>query len=166
MGAPRRPHSCNRVPSQVQPLQRASGRFEGPRSNPESWALIMAGPCAYIQHYDEPGIPVDIRFRLAPPPPQLFDMDLERMHLDLYRSKYLTPDDFLTDIRKIVHNATVRVEEDPERLFRAQAMLTAAEVSIQDFEPQFRMECERMAVASWPYGNRENNAFVSVTHLC
>lgn len=76
--------------------------------------------------------------------PQLFDMDLERMHVDLYKSKYLTPDDFLDDIRKIVHNASIRADEDPERLFRAQAMLTAAEVSIQDFDPQFRLECQRM----------------------
>ncbi|KAI0786557.1 hypothetical protein C8Q75DRAFT_721352 [Abortiporus biennis] len=77
--------------------------------------------------------------------PQLFDMDLERMNIDLYKSKYLTPSDFLDDIRKIVHNATVRAEEDPERLFRAQAMLTAAEVSVQDFDHPFRLECERMA---------------------
>lgn len=81
-----------------------------------------------------------------PPEPPLFDMDLERMNVELYKSRYLTPDDFLDDIRKIVHNANVRINEDPERLFRAQAMLTAAEVSIQDFDPQFRMECQRMAV--------------------
>ena len=77
--------------------------------------------------------------------PQLFDVDLERMHLDLYRDKYLTPDEFLDDIRKIVHNANVRANDDPERLFRAQAMLTAAEVSVQDFDVNFRMECQRMA---------------------
>ena len=77
--------------------------------------------------------------------PQLFDVDLERMHIELYRDKYLTPDEFLDDIRKIVHNANVRVEEDPERLYRAQAMLTAAEVSCQDFDANFRLECERMA---------------------
>ncbi|OJT10605.1 hypothetical protein TRAPUB_12904 [Trametes pubescens] len=81
-----------------------------------------------------------------PPQPPLFDMDLERMNVELYKSRYLTPDDFLDDIRKIVHNANVRINEDPDRLFRAQAMLTAAEVSIQDFDPQFRMECQRMAV--------------------
>ncbi|KAI0640579.1 AAA-domain-containing protein [Trametes meyenii] len=81
-----------------------------------------------------------------PPEPVLFDMDLERMNLELYKSRYLTPDDFLDDIRKIVYNANVRINEDPERLFRAQAMLTAAEVSIQDFDPQFRMECQRMAI--------------------
>ncbi|CDO76348.1 hypothetical protein BN946_scf185011.g12 [Trametes cinnabarina] len=81
-----------------------------------------------------------------PPEPPLFDMDLERMNVELYKSRYLTPEDFLDDIRKIVHNANVRINEDPERLFRAQAMLTAAEVSIQDFDPQFRLECQRMAI--------------------
>ncbi|EJF60052.1 AAA-domain-containing protein [Dichomitus squalens LYAD-421 SS1] len=77
--------------------------------------------------------------------PPLFDMDLERMNVELYKGRYLTPDDFLDDIRKIVHNASVRINEDPERLFRAQAMLTAAEVSCQDFDPQFRLDCQRMA---------------------
>ncbi|KAI0915549.1 hypothetical protein AcV5_003736 [Taiwanofungus camphoratus] len=77
--------------------------------------------------------------------PQLFDMDLERMHIELYKSRYLTPEDFLDDIRKIVHNANVRSYEDQERLYRAQAMLTAAEVSVQDFDPHFRLECQRMA---------------------
>ncbi|KAI8984851.1 AAA-domain-containing protein [Trametes punicea] len=83
---------------------------------------------------------------VIPSEPPLFDMDLEKMNVELYKSRYLTPDDFLDDIRKIVHNANVRIHEDPERLFRAQAMLTAAEVSIQDFDPQFRLECQRMAV--------------------
>ncbi|CAL1716188.1 unnamed protein product [Somion occarium] len=78
--------------------------------------------------------------------PPLFDMDLELMHTELYKSKYLTPDDFLDDIRKIVHNASVFANEDAERLYRAQAMLTAAEVSIQDFDAQFRVECQRTAV--------------------
>jgi ATPase family AAA domain-containing protein 2 len=77
--------------------------------------------------------------------PQLYDVDLERMHVDLYRDKYLTPDDFVVDIRKIVHNANVRVNEDPERLFRAQAMLITAEVSILDFDANFQLECQRIA---------------------
>ncbi|KAG1724920.1 AAA-domain-containing protein [Suillus lakei] len=82
-----------------------------------------------------------------PQEPQLFDMDLERMHVDLYKGKYLTPHDFLEDINKIVFNAAARVHQDPtgDRLYRAQAMLTAAEVSIQDFDAQFKHECQRMA---------------------
>lgn len=78
--------------------------------------------------------------------PRIFDMDLEKMNAELYKGKYLTPGDFLDDIRKIVHNATTRMHEDSDRLFKAHAMLTAAEVSIHDFEPQLKADCERMAV--------------------
>ncbi|RDX41221.1 AAA-domain-containing protein [Lentinus brumalis] len=85
-----------------------------------------------------------VQEQLALEPP-LMDMDLERMNVELYKGRYLTPEDFIDDIRKIVHNASVRAHEDPERLFRAQAMLTAAEVSIQEFDPQFKLECHRMA---------------------
>ena len=77
--------------------------------------------------------------------PTLFDMDLERMHADLYKGKYVVPQDFLDDVQKIVHNADIRMQEDPERFYKAQAMLTAAQVSINDFDPQLRLECDRMA---------------------
>ena len=81
-----------------------------------------------------------------PPKPRLYDMDLERVHVELYRNKYLTPSDFLHSIRKIVHNAEVCAIDDLERLHKAQAMLTATEVSLNDFDQAFRLECERMAV--------------------
>ena len=92
----------------------------------------------------EPVIVVD---QPPPPPrPHLYDMDLERAHVELYRNRYLTPFDFLQDIRKIVHNAEVCAIDDLERLYKAQAMLTATEVSLNDFDQGFRLECERMAV--------------------
>jgi hypothetical protein len=50
-------------------------------------------------------------------------MDLEKMHVNLYKRKYLTPHDFLDDIRKIVHNAHLRIAEDMERFYKAQAMV-------------------------------------------
>lgn len=81
-----------------------------------------------------------------PQGPHLYDMDLERMHVELHKNRYLTPQDFLNDVGKMVHNAVVCQSEDLERLHRAQAMYTATEVSIQDFDVQFRTECERMAV--------------------
>ena len=83
-----------------------------------------------------------------PPPskPHLYDMDLERIHVELYRNKYLTPLDFLHNIQKIVHNAEVCAADDLERLHKAQAMLTATEVSLNDFDQTFRLECERMSV--------------------
>ena len=90
-----------------------------------------------------------VQLQVQPPtqllPPPLYDMDLERMHVDLYKGKYLTPQYFLDDILKIVHNATVRVNEDGERLHKARAMLIAAEVSMQEFDPHFKLECQRMA---------------------
>jgi len=77
--------------------------------------------------------------------PPLYDMDLERMHAELFKGRYLTPHDFLDDVHKMVHNASVRSYEDSDRLYKAQAMYTATEVSIQEFDPQLRLECERMA---------------------
>ncbi|THH29570.1 hypothetical protein EUX98_g4627 [Antrodiella citrinella] len=77
--------------------------------------------------------------------PQLFDMDLERMHINLYRDRYLTPDDFLDDVRKIVRNAEIRAEQDPERFLRAQAMFTATRLSLSDIDAHFKVECERMS---------------------
>lgn len=77
--------------------------------------------------------------------PALFDMDLERMHTELFKGRYLTPQDFLDDVGKMVHNANVRSQYDLDRLHKAQAMFTAAQVSIQEFDPQLRLECERMA---------------------
>ena len=68
------------------------------------------------------------------------------MHAELFKGRYLTPQDFLDDIGKMVHNANVLSHEDSDRLYRAQAMFTAAQVSIQEFDPQLRLECERMAV--------------------
>lgn len=75
----------------------------------------------------------------------LFDVDLEKMHSELFKGRYLTTQDFMDDIGKIVHNAKIRANEDMDRFYKAQAMFTAAQVSIQDFDPHFRLECERMA---------------------
>ncbi|KZT35228.1 AAA-domain-containing protein [Sistotremastrum suecicum HHB10207 ss-3] len=80
---------------------------------------------------------------------KFFNMDLEKIHSELYKDRYLTPDDFLEDIQKIVKNA--RLAEvvfepfDPDRKYRAEALLTAAQVHYHDFDPLFRAECERMA---------------------
>lgn len=78
--------------------------------------------------------------------PPLYDVDLDTMMNGLYKGRYLTPQEFLDDVGKMVHNANVRAYEDVDRLHKAQAMFTAAQVSIQEFDPQLRQECERMAV--------------------
>jgi hypothetical protein len=82
----------------------------------------------------------------APTRPQLHNMDLEKIHSELYKSKYLTPADFLLDVAKIRENAERRRHEDGERALRANALYIAAEVSLLDVEPQLKLECERMAV--------------------
>ena len=77
--------------------------------------------------------------------PKLYDMDLEKMHDELYRGRYLTPQDFLDDVAKMLRNAQSRAHEDVDRLHKAQAMYTFAEVSILEFDAALCMECERMA---------------------
>jgi len=110
--------------------------------------MIPVDPPQVNGHAVEGQEPVIVVEQPPPPPPKprLYDMDLERVHVELYRNKYLTPFDFLHDIRKIVHNAEVCVIDDLERLHKAQAMLTATEVSLNDFDQTFRMDCERMAI--------------------
>ncbi|KAG8900837.1 hypothetical protein FRB99_005742 [Tulasnella sp. 403] len=73
-----------------------------------------------------------------------FDMDLEKMHAKLYYGGYLTPKEFLEDILKIVANAEVE-PIDNERLFKAQAMYHSTNATLLSWEPQFAIECERMA---------------------
>ena len=102
--------------------------------------MIPIDPPQVNGHAIEGQEPVVVVEQPPPPPPkpQLYDMDLERIYVELYRDKYLTPVDFLHNIRKIVHNAEVCAGDDLERLYKAQAMLTATEVNLND--------CERMAV--------------------
>ena len=114
----------------------------------ETQQMIPADPPQTNGHVVEGQEPVII-VEQPPPPlprPHLYDMDLERVHVELYRNKYLTPFDFLHDIQKIVHNAEVCAMDDLDRLHKAQAMLTATEVSLNDFDQTFRLDCERMAV--------------------
>ena len=56
------------------------------------------------------------------------------------------PQDFLDVVGTIVHNADVLSHEDLDRLYKAQAMFTVAQVSIQEFDPQLNVECEQMTV--------------------
>ena len=66
----------------------------------------------------------------------LFDMDLERMNVELYKRCYLMINDFLEDIGKVGNNVNNQLNEGPERLFPAQARLTATKVSVQEFGQQ------------------------------
>ncbi|KAF5371995.1 hypothetical protein D9615_008134 [Tricholomella constricta] len=106
---------------------------------------VVNGPVNGIVHHHEEQPQEQQQQMAVIQLPPLFDIDLEKMHSELFKGRYLTPQDFLDDIGKMVHNANAR-PEDLDRLYKSQAMFTAAEVSIQEFDPQFRLECERMAV--------------------
>ncbi|KAH0586853.1 hypothetical protein H2248_005697 [Termitomyces sp. 'cryptogamus'] len=113
--------------------------------HPEETLHVNGAPNGIIHHHEEQQQQQQQQVDVIQLPP-LFDMDLERMHSELFKGRYLTPQDFLDDVGKILHNADVRSYEDMDRLYKAQAMFTAAQVSIQEFDLQFRLECERMAV--------------------
>ncbi|CAE7159986.1 unnamed protein product [Rhizoctonia solani] len=84
---------------------------------------------------------------LVPKPVNIFDMDLEKMHVKLYYVGYLTGEEFLQDVHQIVRNAEITANEgDSDRLFKAQQMANAARMLLNGWEPQFKLECERMAV--------------------
>lgn len=76
---------------------------------------------------------------------KIYNIDLERIQKYLYRGKYLTPQEFLEDLAKIVYNATV-YGNDNDRSVKAQMMYTTAQVFINELDTHFRLECDRMAV--------------------
>ncbi|KAG8735056.1 hypothetical protein FRC10_011021 [Ceratobasidium sp. 414] len=103
-----------------------------------------------IEHVD-PADPPQSQVSPAPPPAapapiKFHDMDLEKMHYKLYYIGYLTGDEFLNDLGKMVNNAELDARHDPDRLYKAQSMLNTARLMLHGWEPQFRAECERMAV--------------------
>ncbi|KAF7331024.1 AAA-domain-containing protein [Mycena venus] len=124
---------------QNQPVEVVTTRVEV-QADPNGIVDIMEQDHVVVPQSQAPPVPpVENR-------PELYDMDLERMHTQLYKGRYLTPQDFLDDVGKIVHNAASRQAEDVERLYKAQAMFNATQVSIFEFDPQLKVECERMAV--------------------
>ncbi|KAL1747783.1 hypothetical protein HDZ31DRAFT_31149 [Schizophyllum fasciatum] len=136
---PPAPQPVQQAAESVEIHQRQNGVIEITEQREEIQTAAVNGMEGVVEQSAAPAPPP------PPPPPRLYDIDLERMHSELYRGRYLTPQDFLDDVGRIVHNADVRQHEDLDRLHKAQAMYTATEVSIQEFEPSFRLECERMA---------------------
>lgn len=116
-----------------------------PPAQPHTNGVIdITGDIPATQPLEQQEAPAVQQVMLQRPP--LYDMDLDKMHSLLYKGHYLTPQSFLDDVGKMVHNADVRAHEDLDRLHKAQAMFTAAQVSMLEFDATFRMECERMAV--------------------
>lgn len=78
-------------------------------------------------------------------------VDLDSMHMDLYKGYYLTPDDFLDDILRIQANAEVNslLESDVEAPIKAGQMVNHSKVMIdQTFDEAFRAECAKMSQRS------------------
>lgn len=76
------------------------------------------------------------------------NVDLDSMHMDLYKGFYHTPDDFLADILRIQANAEINalLENDAEAPVKAGQMLNHSKVMIdQTFDVQFKTDCARMA---------------------
>ncbi|EGG12523.1 uncharacterized protein MELLADRAFT_88891 [Melampsora larici-populina 98AG31] len=86
----------------------------------------------------------------APPPLiEFYNIDLDGMHYKLYYSKYLTSQQFIADVERIVHNAELDSQlsglSDRELPVKAQAMLTHTKIMVeQACDQQFDFECARM----------------------
>ncbi|TIA74891.1 hypothetical protein E3P91_00714 [Wallemia ichthyophaga] len=75
----------------------------------------------------------------------IYDIDLEKIHFNVYKDNYVNPAQFVDDVAKIVHNAELD-PSDQDRLWKAQQLLTHARVLVdQAFDGPFRIECQRMA---------------------
>lgn len=78
------------------------------------------------------------------PTARYVDVDLDKINLSLYYDEYLTPDEFIKDVRHIVNNASL--DPDPEMFARAGMMLNHAQIMLdQVCDYQFQLECARMA---------------------
>ncbi|CAO1622835.1 unnamed protein product [Sympodiomycopsis kandeliae] len=76
----------------------------------------------------------------------IWTMTLEKMQRRLYYNGYLTLDDFVLDLNKIVDNAEEAREVDAERLVRAHQMRNYAVVLLDQYiDVAFREDCQRMA---------------------
>lgn len=72
------------------------------------------------------------------------NVDLDTMHLDLYKGFYHSPDSFLEEITWIEQNA--EVEGDKESIVKAGQMTNHARIMLDStFEPQFKTDCAKMA---------------------
>jgi hypothetical protein len=77
------------------------------------------------------------------------NVDLDSMHVDLYKGYFLTPDDFLADVLRIQVNAEVNalLEQDSEAPIKAGQMVNHSVVMIdQLFDQGSRVEYAKMAV--------------------
>ncbi|CDZ98562.1 AAA-type ATPase containing the bromodomain [Phaffia rhodozyma] len=100
----------------------------------------------HSSHNTNDGLNPEIIAQLIDVPPRLVDINLEKMHYALYYNRYLSPDEFLHDITRIADNAEIATD-DMERTIKAKRMMNHAFLLVdQSCDPQFRLDCRRMAV--------------------
>ncbi|KAK4684702.1 ATPase family AAA domain-containing protein 2, partial [Tremellales sp. Uapishka_1] len=79
----------------------------------------------------------------APRPWRAHNVDIDTMSRRLFRHKYLTPADFLEDIRKIEENSE-RIG-DPDRQLKVSEMAVHARMHVQSFDAKWMGEFDRYA---------------------
>ena len=76
----------------------------------------------------------------------IYTMNLEKMQKKLYYNGYLTSDQFMEDLNRIVDNAEAAKEVDADRVFRARQMRNLAVILVDQYlDAPFRAECAGMA---------------------
>lgn len=123
------------------PVASTSQAAQAPQTNGHTSA-DEAGPAVDVEALAVPAIAP----ALAQPVYtfRFHDIGLDKMHERIYCDKYLSPDMLLADIVRITENAYY--DGDPEDIAKADQMLNTAKVLVdQGFEPQFKLECDRMA---------------------
>lgn len=134
------PSSSATVSGLPVPATSASPPAEPPSVNVHPPAVSAEAEPFYLQGYsrDETGFyQRDLN---------IWTVSLERMQKRLYYNGYLTVNDFLNDIGKIVSNAIEAQEVDTERLTRAHQLHNLAVILLDQYiEAEFRISCDRMA---------------------
>ncbi|KAF8328535.1 uncharacterized protein EI90DRAFT_3064502 [Cantharellus anzutake] len=102
------------------------------KSSDEQPPISTSGPATDVPATSSPPQPL----------PKVYDVDFDKMHQKLYDKAYLTPDEFLQDLSRMVHNTRIP-PCNLEHAFKAHQMYSEAEAVIWD--AQFKLECERMA---------------------
>lgn len=89
------------------------------------------------------GVTADIDSRF-PEPRRPHKVDLDIINRRLYKDRYLTPQDLLDDLERIVENAEVLGDHD--RVARLRQMTLKAKLAADSFEQQWKTDWERAAV--------------------
>ncbi|KTW28488.1 hypothetical protein T552_01748 [Pneumocystis carinii B80] len=120
-------------------------RFRKPIIDPnEIWYLMTSPKDLSIDITDQPYELVENNLIHEKATGKKFiNMDLELIEEKLWNSIYLSPKQFLHDIKAIMYDANI--SGDRERLLKAQEMYTNAQMSVEDIsDSYFILECRRM----------------------